>query len=273
MDQDQARHSAKVDRYENAVRAFGEQMRHVRLDVGSPSFRQLARRTNYAVSTLADATTGRRLPSRDVTEAFATACGVDPEPLIAQREAIALTAPLRTDPSGHEPAPSPDHATPISRLRYPLAPWQLATMIIAFMSAIALAASAGFILGHRQTTAGAERLDAAQPTPETKVADLGPAADYDPNGVAIHPPSVSINGTTATFTWTVETNQQVTFEYLQLATEGQEGAGFNPNITIHGIRTFITKQTLPPGSYRTQVVYQLPGQLWINGPPASYSIT
>lgn len=59
------------------VADFCDQLRQLREDAGSPSFRQLSQLTHFSASTLAEATTGRRLPTEQVVRAFATACGAD----------------------------------------------------------------------------------------------------------------------------------------------------------------------------------------------------
>ncbi|MEU8421525.1 hypothetical protein AB0C15_11675 [Micromonospora sp. NPDC048835] len=53
------------------------QLRQVREHAGNPSYRLLARRAHYSASTLADAAKGDRLPSLEVTLAYAQACGGD----------------------------------------------------------------------------------------------------------------------------------------------------------------------------------------------------
>jgi transcriptional regulator with XRE-family HTH domain len=61
------------------VAEFARRLRELRASAGSPSFRELARITHYASSTLAEATAGKRLPTEAVVRAFATACGADPD--------------------------------------------------------------------------------------------------------------------------------------------------------------------------------------------------
>jgi Protein of unknown function (DUF2690)/Helix-turn-helix domain len=52
-------------------------LRELRSQAGSPSFRHLAKLTHYSSSTLADATSGKRLPTEPVLRAFVAACGGD----------------------------------------------------------------------------------------------------------------------------------------------------------------------------------------------------
>lgn len=60
------------------VTAFAADLRALREQAGSPSFRHLARTAHFSVSTMADATAGKRLPTEQVVRGFASACGADP---------------------------------------------------------------------------------------------------------------------------------------------------------------------------------------------------
>jgi Helix-turn-helix domain/Protein of unknown function (DUF2690) len=68
---------------------FAGRLRELRVRAGSPSFRRLAKITNYSPSTLADATSGRRLPTEPVVKALVSACGEDPGPWLAELRQIA----------------------------------------------------------------------------------------------------------------------------------------------------------------------------------------
>ena len=70
---------------------FADCLRGLRAQAGAPSFRQLARITHYSSSTLADATSGRRLPTEPVAKALVAACGADPAPWLEQLRQIAST--------------------------------------------------------------------------------------------------------------------------------------------------------------------------------------
>lgn len=76
IDHGSGEHNASVASA-NVVAEFAEQLRELRQQAGSPSFRELARRTHYSSSTLADATAGKRLPTEAVVKAFVTECGGD----------------------------------------------------------------------------------------------------------------------------------------------------------------------------------------------------
>ena len=61
------------------VQMLAWQLRQLRAAAGRPSYRRLAQRAHYSSSTLADAAKGERLPSLEVTVAYARACGGDPD--------------------------------------------------------------------------------------------------------------------------------------------------------------------------------------------------
>jgi hypothetical protein len=69
---------------------FAARLSELRVQAGSPSFRNLAKVTNYSSSSLADATSGRRLPSEAVVRALVEACGADPAPWLAELRRIAV---------------------------------------------------------------------------------------------------------------------------------------------------------------------------------------
>jgi tetratricopeptide (TPR) repeat protein len=59
------------------VAAFAAQLRRLRVEAGTPTYRQLGERVHFAPSGLSAATRGSRLPTWPVTEAFVLACGGD----------------------------------------------------------------------------------------------------------------------------------------------------------------------------------------------------
>jgi len=96
----------------SAKAAFAGELRLMRERAGSPSFRELARRAHFSVSTLAEATAGRRLPSEQVVRAFAAACGEDPDSWAARLAAVHHT------PADDTPPPPGDvPGTPPARRR------------------------------------------------------------------------------------------------------------------------------------------------------------
>lgn len=87
---------------------FAARLRDLRAQAGSPSFRHLARLTNYSSSTLADATSGKRLPTEPVLKAFVAACGADPAPWIEDLHRVAAVDGYNSGTAGdaslHGPA-------------------------------------------------------------------------------------------------------------------------------------------------------------------------
>ncbi|MEV8419296.1 nSTAND1 domain-containing NTPase [Streptomyces niveus] len=57
------------------VQRFAHDLRELRRSSGTPTYREMARRTGYSAPTLSAAAAGERLPSRPVALAYATACG------------------------------------------------------------------------------------------------------------------------------------------------------------------------------------------------------
>jgi WD40 repeat protein len=66
-----------VDPEGGVVQRFAVELRELRQRVGSPGYRELARRAHFAATTLAQAARGDRLPSLAVTLAYVQACGGD----------------------------------------------------------------------------------------------------------------------------------------------------------------------------------------------------
>lgn len=70
--------STSISGVRTPAEMFAADLRKLRVDAGSPSFRAMSARAHYAPSTLAEATRGVRMPTRAVAEAFAAACDADP---------------------------------------------------------------------------------------------------------------------------------------------------------------------------------------------------
>lgn len=66
-----------VDPAGEPVQEFAHQLRELRARVGGPGYRELAKRTSFSATTLAEAAGGRRLPTLEVTPAYVEACGGD----------------------------------------------------------------------------------------------------------------------------------------------------------------------------------------------------
>lgn len=79
---------------------FAADLRRLRDKAGKPTYRELASRAHYSVTTLSEAAGGKKLPSLSVTLAYVEACGGDPAEWEARWRAIAAPA---DDPSGDAP--------------------------------------------------------------------------------------------------------------------------------------------------------------------------
>ncbi|MEU9133264.1 helix-turn-helix transcriptional regulator [Kitasatospora sp. NPDC048540] len=74
-----ARKPRPIDPTEGPLQAFAYDLRAVREDAGSPTYRVLAARAGFGATTLSDAAGGVRQPSLEVTLAYVGACGGDVE--------------------------------------------------------------------------------------------------------------------------------------------------------------------------------------------------
>jgi len=83
-----ARPELPLDPTEGPLPRFAFDLRGLRAAAGTPSYRELAGRTHYSTSTLADATRGLRKPSLEVVLAFVRACGGDPDEWAARWHAL-----------------------------------------------------------------------------------------------------------------------------------------------------------------------------------------
>ncbi|MEV6241489.1 hypothetical protein [Lentzea sp. NPDC051838] len=66
-----------LDDGDSPLLRFAGDLRQIRADAGSPTYRELAQRAHFSVATLSEAAGGRKLPSLDVTLAYVRACGGD----------------------------------------------------------------------------------------------------------------------------------------------------------------------------------------------------
>ncbi|GLY52546.1 hypothetical protein Lesp01_62020 [Lentzea sp. NBRC 102530] len=66
-----------LDEGDSPLPRFARNLRRLRADAGTPTYRELARRAHFSVPTLSDATGGRELPGLDVTLPYVRACGGD----------------------------------------------------------------------------------------------------------------------------------------------------------------------------------------------------
>lgn len=73
-----------LDEGDSPLLQFAGDLRRLRAEAGSPTYRVLAQRAHFAITTLSEAASGRKLPGLDVTLAYVRACGGD-EDTWAQR--------------------------------------------------------------------------------------------------------------------------------------------------------------------------------------------
>jgi transcriptional regulator with XRE-family HTH domain len=139
---------------ETPTEALARALRDLRTSAGSQSFRALARATNYAPSTLADATSGKRLPTRPVVEAFAKACGADPDEW-AERWRRAAGVGMIGEAAGR-PEPPPE---PRPRRR---PTWQVAAAVAVAVVATATASS---LITHSVDSGGSSGVTVPATTP------------------------------------------------------------------------------------------------------------
>ncbi|MFJ9154613.1 helix-turn-helix domain-containing protein [Streptomyces sp. NPDC102270] len=92
-----------VDPGAGPVQRFANELRALRRDGGSPSYRAMAQLTGLSVTALSRAASGERLASAAVVRAYARACGADPDEWERRREAVAEEAA----PQGAEEGDSP----------------------------------------------------------------------------------------------------------------------------------------------------------------------
>jgi len=94
-----------LDPEQGSVQRFAFELRRLRESVGTPSYRELAKRAHYSVTTLSEAAGGRSFPSLPVTLAYVEACGGDRCAWQARWQAVADE--LVPDSGGEDPADAP----------------------------------------------------------------------------------------------------------------------------------------------------------------------
>lgn len=90
------------DESNSPVAAFAAELRDLRRRAGSPSFRELAKRTHYSSSTLAEAVAGKRLPTEGVVKAFVAECGGEVDEWIARLREVSDAVRRRGTPTAAE---------------------------------------------------------------------------------------------------------------------------------------------------------------------------
>ncbi len=93
---------------EDELIRFAADLRVLREDAGTPTYRQLSARAHYSAAALSEAASGRKLPSLPVTLAYVRAC--DGDPAEWERRWRGLAASHARPPA--EPATPPDEKAP-----------------------------------------------------------------------------------------------------------------------------------------------------------------
>ncbi|EPH44765.1 DNA-binding protein [Streptomyces aurantiacus] len=73
------RREKPLDPTDGPVARFAVELRKLRQEAGTPSYRAMAQRAAYSVTALSQAAAGEKLPSLAVVRAYAEACGADPQ--------------------------------------------------------------------------------------------------------------------------------------------------------------------------------------------------
>ncbi|WP_290056897.1 nSTAND1 domain-containing NTPase [Amycolatopsis solani] len=97
------RRERPLERTEDELSRFAADLRALRAQVGTPSYRELGRRAHYSSSTLSDAAGGRKLPTLPVTLAYVRACGGDVEVWARRWRELAAELPDGTEPDAGSP--------------------------------------------------------------------------------------------------------------------------------------------------------------------------
>ena len=93
-----------VDPAAGPVQRLAHDLRELRRSAGGVSYRTMAKKAGFSVTTLAKAASGERLPSLAVLQAYVQACGADPGPWEARwAEAEALAGEKREEDADTAP--------------------------------------------------------------------------------------------------------------------------------------------------------------------------
>jgi WD40 repeat protein/transcriptional regulator with XRE-family HTH domain len=92
-----------VDPEAGPVHRFAHELRLLRREAGSPSYRTMAQRARFSVTALSRAASGERLPSAAVVRAYAQACGADPDAWELRWKAVAEEAVACEGREGESP--------------------------------------------------------------------------------------------------------------------------------------------------------------------------
>ena len=138
------RRESQLNPQAGALQQFAHDLRELRRDAGSPSYRQLAQIAHYSASALSTAANGRALPSLPVLEAYVRACGGDEEKWRLRWQELSdrtlAAAPAADHTERFAPRPPDVDAGPGSRS--PRTAWRLPRMLIPAPVALAMTAVA-----------------------------------------------------------------------------------------------------------------------------------
>lgn len=82
------RQEKHLDPADGALALFAGELRQMRRQAGSPTYREMSKLARYSPSALSAAASGALLPSEGVVAAYAAACGQDGALWVARREAV-----------------------------------------------------------------------------------------------------------------------------------------------------------------------------------------
>src|SRR5687767_914131 len=99
------RRERPLDSEDTELLLFAADLRRLRQQAGSPTYRELSRLAHFSAAALSEAAGGRKLPSLAVTLAFAQACGGDLAAWETRWRAIAAESNDRDHAAGDTPAP------------------------------------------------------------------------------------------------------------------------------------------------------------------------
>ncbi|MER5297698.1 helix-turn-helix domain-containing protein, partial [Streptomyces pharetrae] len=98
------RREKPLDAEAGPVQRFAADLRSLRVEAGSPTYRAMAQRSGYSAPALSQAAAGEKLPTLPVTLAYVAVCGGDAGEWEKRWQAIAdqMAAVPRQDDGGEE---------------------------------------------------------------------------------------------------------------------------------------------------------------------------